>query len=164
MIYANLAEKANLTPLEIAEKMEREIFKEIRNQYPTSILSFKGEIEDTRESQGEFINSIFLVIILIYFILIAMFDSMTKPLVILSIVPFGAAGVVYVLISHGMSVFGFFAVVGALGMIGVVINDAIVMIDRIEKKFDRMSEHPWEVIAPLSIWLKGQPGGQVNRS
>lgn len=150
MIYANLADEAKKTPLEIAEELESNVFPVISNKYPTSLLTFKGEIEDSRESQGEFKNSIFIVIILIYMVLVVMFNSMFEPLLILSIVPFGLAGVAIILFVHGMSVYGFFAVIGALGMIGVVVNDAIVMIDRLESKLKDNQINQNEIIAEIS--------------
>jgi multidrug efflux pump subunit AcrB len=136
MIYADLKVGEIITPLEVASQLETSVFPTILKKYPSSILSFKGEIEDSRESQGEFINSIILVIIGIYLILVVMFNSLVKPLLIMSIIPFGLAGVVFILMAHSMSVFGFFAVIGTLGMIGVVVNDAIIMIDRLDQKIE----------------------------
>jgi multidrug efflux pump subunit AcrB len=107
MIYANLVDKNKTTPLEMAEYLEDNVFPAITNQFPNTILKFTGEIEDSRESSGEFVNSIVIVILLIYFILIMMFDSLSKPFIILSIVPFGVCGVVFTLMLHGMSVFVF---------------------------------------------------------
>ncbi|MBT3236182.1 MAG: efflux RND transporter permease subunit [Bdellovibrionales bacterium] len=150
MIYANMAPNSTSTPLQVAGQLESGIFNKLLNQFPTTILSFKGEIEDSREGQGEFRNSIIIVIIIIYLILVIMFNSLTRPFLILSAVPFGLAGVVFTLSIHGMSIYGFFAVIGALGMIGVVINDAIVMVDRMEKKIrhhHRPGEDLTQVIA-----------------
>lgn len=137
MIYANQNEKTKVTPLQIAEKLEADVFPSIISKYPTSIIKFRGEIEDSRESQGEFKGSVIMVVILIYLILVLMFNSLTKPFLVLAVVPFGLSGIIYVLVLHGMSVYGFFAAIGALGMIGVVINDSIVMIDMFEKNHDR---------------------------
>ncbi|EQC50449.1 efflux RND transporter permease subunit [Bacteriovorax sp. DB6_IX] len=150
MVYGSMKEGVKVTPLEIAQKLEEDIFPSVINKFPTAILEFKGEVEDSRKSQGEFVNSIILVVILIYFILIIMFDSVTKPLLVMSIVPFGLAGVVYILLAHGMSIYGFFAVIGTLGMIGVVINDAIVMIDKIESRLSEGDECGWRVIADVA--------------
>jgi multidrug efflux pump subunit AcrB len=150
MLYASMAKNAKSTPLEVAQKLEKSIFPEITNQFPSAVLSFKGEVEDSRESQGEFLNSIIIVIIVIYLILVVMFDSVTRPFLILTAVPFGMAGVIFTLMIHGMSVYGFFAVIGALGMIGVVINDAIVMIDKIEKSIDRDNSKPGMMIAQIA--------------
>ena len=131
-VYGDLDPKTKKTPLEIAQSLEEGIFQEISKDFPTAILSFKGEIEDSRESQGEFIYSVVMVVISIYLILVLLFDSLFKPFVILTSVPFGLAGVVVILLVHDMQVYGFFAVIGALGMIGVVVNDAIVMVDKLE--------------------------------
>ena len=150
MIYANPKPGSTVTPLQIAEKMENDIFPKITRKYPTAILSFKGEIEDSRESQGEFVNSILMVIIFIYIILVIMFNSLTKPFLVLTVVPFGMAGVILVLMAHGMSVYGFFAAIGALGMVGVVINDAIVMIDKIERSFDHADDRSLAVLANVA--------------
>jgi multidrug efflux pump subunit AcrB len=150
MIFANMAPKTQSTPLEVASIIEEKLFSKIVNLYPTAVIKFKGEVEDSRESQGEFGNSILIVVVLIYMVLVIMFNSLIRPLLILIIVPFGIAGSIYVLFIHGMSVYGFFAVIGSLGMIGVVINDAIVMVDKIDNSMRAESKHPWEVIASVA--------------
>lgn len=150
MVYANMNEEAKSTPLLVAEKLENEIFPDITQKFPNTILSFKGEIENSRESQGEFRNSIMLVILMIFLILAVMFNSLVRPLLIMSIVPFGFAGAVMTLFAHGMTVYGFFGAIGTLGMIGVVINDAIVMIDKIDKQLKSDDIHPWETITNVS--------------
>ena len=44
---------------------------------------------------------------------------------------------IWAFMAHGMLTYGFFAVVGTLGMTGVVINDAIVMIDLLESEVNK---------------------------
>lgn len=131
MIYANLKKESKLTALKVADILEKNYFPKLN--LDTSIISFKGEIEDSRQAKGQFLYSIFIVIFLIFLVLLVIFNSLLKPLIILSIVPFGLASIVYILLLHNMSVYGFFSLVGALGMIGVVVNDAIVMISRLEE-------------------------------
>lgn len=150
MIFANIKEDSEITPLQIAENLEDNVFPELISKYPTAIMKFRGEIEDSRKSQGEFSNSIIIVVLIIYFILVVMFNSLFKPILVLSIVPFGLAGVIYILFLHGMTVYGFFAVIGTLGMIGVVINDAIVMIDKIETRLAVGDTCGWSIIAKVA--------------
>jgi multidrug efflux pump subunit AcrB len=147
MIYANPESQSRATPLSIAEDLEQNVFPDILNQFPTSVLTFKGEIEDTRESQGEFSNSILIAVILIYGIIAVMFNSLLKPLLVLSVVPFGVVGVIATFYFHGMLIYGFFATIGALGMIGVVVNDAIIMIDRIYKELINNDDEFYQAIA-----------------
>lgn len=149
-VYGNPVAGSKTTPLGVAKRLEENVFPKIYQEYPTAALSWAGEVKDSRESQGEFRDSIILVVILIYLLLVVMFDSLIKPLVVLSVVPFGGAGVVYVLMAHGMSVYGFFAAIGALGMIGVVINDAIIMIDKIDSDLSRKNESSREFIAEIA--------------
>ena len=106
MLYANLSDKGGV-PLKIAERYENGLFREILKDFPTTVLKFKGEIEDTRDSSSEFIKSIILVVLIIYFILIVLFNSLVTPVLILSIVPFGVSGVIFAFYAHGMELFGF---------------------------------------------------------
>ncbi len=132
MVYADLHPNAEMTPLNIADYLEAEVFPHLMQESPTTLFNFRGEIEDSRDSQDDFFVSIIMTLGLIYIILTFMFGSLTMPLIIGSIIPFGVAGVIFAFWSHGMEQFGFFAVIGTLGMLGVVINDSIVMVDRFE--------------------------------
>ena len=126
---------AKRTPLEVAEYLEANVFPKIIKLNPSVIINFRGEIEDSRESAGDFTLAIWLVVALIYVLLIFLFSSLTTPLVIAATIPFGVVGVVWAFIGHDMEKYGFFAVSGALGMLGVVINDSIVLVDKYEETF-----------------------------
>lgn len=134
-VKGDLAENA-LPPLEIAKQLESGILKQIKSLFPSAIILLKGEIEDSRKSRSDFIYTIIAVGALIYCILTLLYRSIFTPLLIMTIIPFGLVGVVLAFYAHQMSAYGFFAIVGTIGMIGVVINDAIVMIDRLEKDID----------------------------
>ena len=134
-VFADLNSEIEITPLEIAEMIEKQIFPEISKGYPSAVFRFEGEVKESRESQGDFIVAIILALLLIYLLLVFLFESLITPLVIAAIIPFGMVGVVFMFWTHGMTQFGFFAVVGALGMIGVVLNDSIVLVDKMETNF-----------------------------
>lgn len=133
-IYADLAPGTEKTPLEIADYMETKVFPEVAKGVPSAHVLFRGEVEESRESQSDFLLSVILVLVLIYVLLIFLFDSMITPLLIGAIIPFGVVGTVLAFYIHGLNQYGFFAVVGTLGMIGVVINDSIVLIDKLQAK------------------------------
>ena len=149
IVYANIKDGVKKTPVGVAEFHERETFSKILKDYPSSVLSFIGEVKDTRESSGDFKTSLLMVIALIYFILVIMFNSLGAPLLIMGIVPFGMSGVVYVLLAHGMTIYGFFAAVGALGMIGVVVNDAIIMVTKLERDLELEKRDSFSTIAEI---------------
>ena len=149
-IFADLKDAKKTTPLEVAEDLETRVFPQVLRSFPSAHLTFRGEVEDSRESKGDFLLALALVIGLIYFLLAALFNSLGVPLLIASVIPFGAVGVILAFAGHGMMQFGFFAVIGTLGMIGVVVNDAIVMVSQLEENVDLKSETWLESIASHS--------------
>ncbi len=136
LIDADMAKKAKMTPIEVAEYFETEIFPGILKDYPTTTLSFGGEIQDTRESKNDLINAVILVIFLIFITLTLLFNSLVKPLIIMLAIPFGVVGIIFAFLLHGKVLFGFYAAIGALGLAGVVINDSIIMLVKLDKEYD----------------------------
>lgn len=136
LVYADLNEEHYQTPLEIAEQLEAHAFPGLLTKYPTTRLSFSGEIKDTRESTGDLQNAVVLVLALIYLILAVLFESLWKPVVIMLAIPIGLVGIILAFHLHGKDIFGFYAVIGALGLAGVVVNDAIIMLVKLDHEFD----------------------------
>ncbi len=136
LVYASIKTGVNITPIEIAEELEASIFPAVLKGRPTSIINFVGEVQDSRESQSDFGVSVLMVLGLIYLLLIFLYDSLWTPLLIGAIIPFGVVGSVLAFYFHGLEQYGFFSVVGTLGMIGVVINDSIVLIDKLNETIE----------------------------
>jgi len=132
-IYADLNSNSEKSPLDVADELEATVFPEILASFPSSQLRFDGEIIDTRESKRDLFFGILSSIALIYIILAILFDSVLKPLRIMAIIPFGAVGVVLAFYFHEKTLFGFYASIGTLGMLGVIVNDAIVMLSKLDK-------------------------------
>jgi multidrug efflux pump subunit AcrB len=130
-IFADMTEKGNQTPEEIGVRLEEEVFPSLLKAEPSISLDFGGEIQETRESKGDLRNAVLGVLILIYVILAVLFSSLGKPLIVMVAIPFGAVGVTLAFFAHGISEFGLFAAIGTIGLAGVVVNDAIVMVFRI---------------------------------
>ncbi len=136
-IFADIKKESNLTPIEIAEHLENREFPKILSRYPTALLNFEGEVKDTRESKSDFTNSIIMAILFIYIVLVLLLNSLTKPIIIMLAIPFGVVGIVLAFWLHGKVLFGFFAAIGAIGLAGVVVNDSIIMLVKLEKNYDR---------------------------
>lgn len=138
-IYADLKPKSKHTPLEIARYFEEKVFPDINKRYPSAIIEFGGEVRDTRESRRDFSLAIIMAIAFVYLILVLLFNSLGKPFIIMLSIPFGIVGIILAFWMHGISLYGFFAVIGALGLSGVVVNDAIIMLTKLDKEFDPAS-------------------------
>jgi len=90
-----------------------------------------GQQQEQDES-FDFLGIAFLIaIFLIAFILVSQFNSVAKPLIILSAVIMSLAGVFYGLVFFQMA-FGLMAALGIISLAGIVVNNAIVLIDYID--------------------------------
>jgi multidrug efflux pump subunit AcrB len=80
------------------------------------------------------IGQLFIIsILLIFLILGTQFNSYLQPMIILSTVPFAVIGAIFGLLISG-NPFSIVAMYGVVALAGIVVNDAIVMIDFINKR------------------------------
>jgi len=135
-VYANLKPEAEMTPLQIAADLEKSVFHDIISSQPSTSLNFDGEVANTRESRTDLRNAIIMVVVLIFAVLVILFNSITYAVLIMLAIPFGVVGVIIAFWLHGETLIGFFAAIGTLGMAGVVINDAIIMLTKLNQEYD----------------------------
>ncbi|MFH1284415.1 MAG: efflux RND transporter permease subunit [Candidatus Peregrinibacteria bacterium] len=93
-------------------------------------ISFGGDLEQITESFTDLFRSMIVAVILIAFTLVLMFNSFKQPLIILLTLPLAIIGVFPGLMAIGLSL-SFPAFLGIVALSGVVVNDAIVLMDRI---------------------------------
>jgi multidrug efflux pump subunit AcrB len=98
---------------------------------PGYTLEVGGEQEETSESQALMARAMAIAVALILLVLVAQYNSLIKPLVILFTVPLAMIGVLVGLWITGWAM-GFMVMLGIVSLAGVVINNAIVLIDFIE--------------------------------
>jgi len=94
-------------------------------------FQYTGQQEDQAESQAFLIGAFLMAIFLIAFILVSQFDSVTKPFIILTSVVMSTVGVLLGLIVFRMPFGIIMTGVGVISLAGVVVNNAIVLIDYI---------------------------------
>ncbi len=93
-------------------------------------LQWQGEKAASDESMKYLFQNFPLAIILMIAILIMLFKDYRKPLIIFCCIPLIIVGVVAVMLLTG-KVFNFVAIVGTLGLIGMLIKNGIVLMDEI---------------------------------
>jgi multidrug efflux pump subunit AcrB len=142
-ITANV-DKKKITSAEINNLLLKK-FETIVTQTPGLRMKFSGEQEETMTSMIGFLMAIIIAIIAVYFILVIVFDSYFQPVLIMSVVPFAIIGVMLTLLAHGMPI-SMLALIGIIGLVGVVVNDTIVMISHLNKKIKKEGRK-FEVIA-----------------
>ncbi|WP_432666176.1 efflux RND transporter permease subunit [Wukongibacter baidiensis] len=108
-------------------------FKEAIKDYPLPEnvhINYGGEAEDIQESFTDMFLNMIIAAILVYIILSVQFNSLSQPFVILFSVPLALIGVSFGLVITGNN-FGFIAFVGVVALVGIAVNDAIVLVDYI---------------------------------
>ena len=91
-----------------------------------------GEVEDSKDSNAKLSANMPLALALMVLVLIWQFNSFIRPALILSVIPLTITGVAIALIIAPGANFGFMAILGFLALMGIIINNAIIFIDRIE--------------------------------
>ena len=120
-----------ITSAALNNEAER-VIKTLLPKYPTVIYDFGGEEEETNESMRSLAFALVLAIVGIFATLVFTFRSFTKPLLILSSIPLGLIGVCYAF-ALDQRPLSFLAFIGIVGLSGVVINSAIILVDYVEQ-------------------------------
>jgi len=112
---------------ELLEYARSEIEEVIRNaNIPSGVA-----VELVQEDSGldEFRYLFIIALLLVYMILAAIFESFVTPFVLLLSIPFAAIGSFFLLTVTGNSLFNANTMMGFLILLGVVVNNAIILID-----------------------------------
>ena len=89
-----------------------------------------GETEESGDANASIAAELPMAGMLILLLLVGQFNSLRRPAIILSTIPLGLIGVTFGLLVADSS-FGFFTILGLISLSGIIINNAIVLLDRI---------------------------------
>ncbi len=133
--------KANLKPESATSSPAiiyaiNEFYQSIKSDYSGVNLVFDGEHEDTQRSYQSLAYAFIIAVMIMYIILAAQFQSYLQPVIILSAIIFALIGVVFgKLITQ--SVFTVNSFIAVIGVAGVVVNDSLMLIDFINKSYQK---------------------------
>jgi multidrug efflux pump subunit AcrB len=132
-ITANVDTKI-ITSVE-ANKFVASKFQKISSRHPDVNMVFGGEQESTNESLVSLGNAMILSLIGIYAIMVYIFRSYLAPGLIMTTIPLGLLGVSVSFWAHGRPV-SFLAMIGVIGLAGIIVNNGIILIDFINQMKD----------------------------
>jgi multidrug efflux pump subunit AcrB len=101
---------------------------------------FGGEQEKQAEEMGFLSGALIFAVFLIFLIIVAQFNKMTAPLIIMTSVLFSTIGVFFGLLIFQMEFVIIMTMIGIISLAGVVVNNAIVLLDFVELKKKRRRE------------------------
>jgi len=132
-ITANIQAGAPISSSQVAAWVKQH-YQEIRDGFAGATLVFGGEFEETQRSFDSLTQAFGLAVLLIYLILATQFKSYTQPLIILSAVMFSIIGVVFGTMAS-QTLFTVNSFVAVVGVTGVVVNDALVLLDFVNRRY-----------------------------
>ncbi len=117
------------TPTEVNGPIQAEILPALRERFPGLTYKQSGVGEQQAQDVGSLGRLGLIALMVIFAMLASQLRSYVQPLIIMTAVPFGAAGA---LIGHYLLGFtlSFVSIFGIIALSGVVVNDSLILIDR----------------------------------
>jgi len=114
------------------KQVTQEIQQLLIDNPPPSELSFEfgGQNKEMQQSFNSMYFAIGLAIFLVYLVMAATFEHLGHPFVILFTIPLALVGVIFGLLFSGYGI-SVISMIGAVFLVGVVVNNAIVLVDAI---------------------------------
>ncbi|MEO5365735.1 MAG: efflux RND transporter permease subunit [Magnetococcus sp. WYHC-3] len=119
-----------------AEAIKRDMARFLERllpHHPGVQATLEGEAREQRESLGSMKIGLVFVLVMLYVLLAIPFNSGWQPLLVMSVIPFAAVGAIlgHLLLDMSLSIY---SLMGALALLGVAVNDSLVMVDYINRR------------------------------
>jgi multidrug efflux pump subunit AcrB len=130
-VTAGFSPSSGHTSTTIAELLETEFLPRYAGRSDIE-LEIGGEVVQSRRATGE-LGAVFVVVVIgIGAVIAIMLGSFLEAFFVIAVVPFSAAFVALTFFVHGLN-FSLLPVIGTIGLAGVVVNAAIVMVDSVHQ-------------------------------
>ncbi len=106
----------------------REKIPALQKRFPNVSFFFGGEDADTRESMQTLVEAFGFAFFGILLMLVMLFKNLYQPFIVAMTIPLGVVSVVWAFYFHQRPL-SFLAIVGIIALAGVVVNNAIVLVD-----------------------------------
>ncbi len=118
---------------QVTQSLKADILPGLQSSFPGLAFDFAGKQSDRKESMQALAKGMGTAMLLVYVLLAVVFRSFAQPVIIMTAIPFGIVGAVigHLLMDYSLSLISFF---GIVALSGVVVNDALVLIDLANRK------------------------------
>jgi len=141
--------KGDLTPKEATRRVDEGI-QSIKANLPDGYSIKVGGVEEmSKEGIGYLMQPVPMMVILIILLLMIQLESIPKVLMTLATAPLGLIGVSIALLLTNRAL-GFVAICGVLALAGIIIRNAVVLIDQIEQQL-QAGESLWDSIIHAAV-------------
>jgi multidrug efflux pump subunit AcrB len=128
----------------------RSLLPEINSKFPSVTIQFGGEDEDTQESFQSLGRAFIVAFLGIFLVLVLTFGKLIQPLLVMLTIPMGVISVILTFFVHGKPL-GFFSMLGIIALAGVIVNNAIVLIDFVNQRRQEGASRPQSIIDAAGV-------------
>ncbi|MBN2333174.1 MAG: efflux RND transporter permease subunit [Deltaproteobacteria bacterium] len=124
----------------VSEALKKETLPQLKEKYHGLDYSFAGKQSDRMESMAALGKGMIIAMLVVYLLLAVPFKSYIQPAIIMVSIPFGIVGAIvgHLIMGYSLSLLSMF---GIVALSGVVVNDALVLIDFANRKVRDGSTH-----------------------
>ena len=140
-ISVEAATEAGVTATDVNRILKPWLNEQQKNWPLGYTWEFGGENEKSSEAQASIAAKLPIAGLIIILLLVGQFNSIRRPAIILLTIPLGLIGVVIGLLVTNLY-FGFMTLLGIISLAGIVINNAIVLLDRIRIEIEENRLEP----------------------
>lgn len=128
----------------VLESLERDVFPELRAQYPGINMTLVGQQRERADSFSSLGPNFLFALFVIFALLAVPFKSYIQPVIVMAAIPFGVFGAVmgHMLMGYELS---FISVLGIIALSGVVVNDSLVLVDAVNQ-YRKQGASAWDAV------------------
>ncbi len=131
-IEADVADNS-VSIAEVLAQIEGSIVPNVLSNYPGLEVKYGGESREEEKTKSSMYSSLYMIFLLMFFIIVLTFKSVSQALIVFALIPFGYIGIGlghYLMdVSHSTA-----SLLGASALLGVLVNDALVFITTFNDK------------------------------
>ena len=122
-----------VTPFSVKSELDGYL-EEASATWPAGVTTeYGGTVEESSNSQGAIGAKGPIALVIIVFLLVLQFNAIRPPVIVLATLPFAIIGTTLGLLVSGYA-FGFMPLLGTIALLGILINNALVLLDRVESE------------------------------
>ncbi len=126
-------DRSQVSPEEVNGSIQGTVLPRLKDKYRGIDIGLSGEQEERSKAMTGLAYGALLALVIIYALLAIPLRSYVQPLVIMSVIPFGAVGAV---VGHWImgQLLVFFSALGIVALSGVVVNSSLVLVDYVNRR------------------------------
>ncbi|MGL5189749.1 MAG: efflux RND transporter permease subunit, partial [Cetobacterium sp.] len=144
-IEIDAAIKDSTTPLEVNKKFMPWLDEKLKEWGPDVKYYSSGIMQTSDENQEALFAQVPIAILGMFFLVVAQFNSMRKGLTIMLVIPLSILGVAIGLLLTNTDL-GFMAMIGIIALAGVVLNHAIILVDKMTIEKDDLGRSDQDAV------------------